>query len=81
LENINCDAVLEQLSEFIDDETRAELCEAIKQHLALCKDCRIQVDSVRKTIVLYQHSTPVELPAGLSEKLRSAMTREYGASR
>ena len=80
MENLNCDAVLEQLSEFIDEETRAELCEAIKQHLVRCKDCRIQVDTVRKTIVLYQHSTPVELPTRISEKLSAALAREYRAS-
>ena len=78
LKKIDCDEVLDQLSEYIDEETRAELCEAIKEHLARCRDCQIKVDTVKKTIVLYQSHSSVELPMHATARLTAALAREYG---
>ncbi|TMQ69922.1 MAG: zf-HC2 domain-containing protein [Candidatus Eisenbacteria bacterium] len=78
LEKIDCDQVLDQLSEYLDEEMRAELCEAIKEHLARCQDCKVMVDSVRKTIVLYQKHSTIELPMQATVKLSAALAREYG---
>jgi anti-sigma factor (TIGR02949 family) len=77
LNHIDCDEVLNQLSEYIDEETRAELCEAIQAHLASCQDCQIKVDTVKKTIVLYQNHSPVELPVRVTARLSAALAREY----
>ena len=76
-ENIDCDKVLDQLSEYLDEEMRAELCEAIKNHLARCHDCKVLVDSVRKTIVLYQNHSSIEIPMQATVKLSAALAREY----
>lgn len=81
MKDIECDEVLEQLSEYIDEETRAELCEAIKEHLARCHDCQIKVDTVKKTIVLYQKNSSVELPLRATAKLSAALAQEYGRAR
>lgn len=78
MKKIECDEVLDQLSEYIDQETRAELCEAIQEHLARCQDCQIKVDTVKKTIVLYQKNASIEVPIRVSAKLSAALSREYG---
>ena len=78
LKKIECDEVLDQLSEYIDEETRAELCDAIREHLARCQDCQIKVDTVKKTIVLYQKNATIEVPIRVSAKLSAALAREYG---
>jgi anti-sigma factor (TIGR02949 family) len=78
LKKIECDEVLDQLSEYIDVETRDELCEAIREHLARCQDCQVKVDTVKKTIVLYQKHSTVELPVRITAKLSAALAREYG---
>jgi predicted anti-sigma-YlaC factor YlaD len=75
---LDCSEVLEQLADYLDEDARQEMCRAIESHLVKCKDCRLQVDTVRKTIVLYQNGTPVEMPARLNEKLAAALSREYG---
>lgn len=77
MKKIECDEVLDQLSEYIDAETRDELCEAIKEHLARCHDCQIKVDTVKKTIVLYQKNSSVEIPVRVTAKLSAALAREY----
>ena len=79
LKKIQCDEVLEQLSEFIDEDTRAELCEAIQEHLSRCRDCQVMVDSVRKTIILYQRGSSIELPTSATARLSAALAREYGS--
>lgn len=76
---MDCNEVLDQLSEFLDDDARAELCKAIEQHLVQCHDCRFYVDSVKKTIVLYQADREVDVPVTVSAQLREVLAREYRA--
>ncbi len=62
---------LEQLSDFIDGELAPELCAELEQHMAECTNCRIVVDTLRKTISLYHTlgSSQTELPAEVEERL------------
>jgi predicted anti-sigma-YlaC factor YlaD len=78
---VDCNEVLEQLSEFLDESARAELCRAIEQHLSQCRDCRFYVDSVKKTIVLYQSDREVDVPVTVNSQLKAALAREYRATR
>ena len=77
---MNCQDLLEQLSEYLDRETREELCREIEEHLDKCHDCRIIVDQTRKTILLYQADQQIELTGFMtaSTKLQSMLAREYG---
>ena len=77
---MNCNEVLEQLGEYLDEDARLELCRAIEEHLQQCHDCQIEVDSIKKTIVLYQADRSVEMPVTLNTRLSAAMAREYGRS-
>lgn len=79
MKNLDCESVLEQMSEYVDAETRAELREAIQDHLARCQDCQIKVDTVKKTILLYQSGSMVELPIRANASLSAVLAREYGS--
>lgn len=83
MKSFDCDSVLNQLSDFIDDDAREELCQAILEHLSRCSDCRVKVDTVKKTIVLYQGSgrDTTELPMRASAQLTAALQREYAVKR
>ena len=74
---MDCNEVLEQLADYLDDDAREELCRAIESHLSRCRDCRLEVDTVRKTIVLYQMDREVAMPPGASSSLESALAKEY----
>jgi anti-sigma factor (TIGR02949 family) len=74
---MDCEQVLEQLSEFLDHDAREELCRAIEKHLEQCRDCQLYVDSVRKTIILYQNDQKIEVPMQVSKRLQAAMSRVY----
>lgn len=78
---MDCSEVLEQLGDYVDKQTRAELCKAIEEHLAQCRDCRLEVDTVHRTIVLYQADEAerdIPIPAGLAARLEAALSRAYG---
>ena len=74
---MDCNDVLEQLADYLDDDAREELCRAIEAHLSRCRDCRLEVDTVRKTIVLYQVDREVALPPSVFRSLEAVLTQEY----
>ena len=76
---MNCQELLEQLSDYLDEGARQELCREIEVHLERCQDCKIVVDKTRKTIFLYQADHVVELPglSPASAKLSAALARAY----
>jgi anti-sigma factor RsiW len=72
-----CEQLLGSLSEFIDGELSAELCSVLEAHLMECDNCRIVVNTLRKTIELYKEtSTPDELPGAVRERLFAKLQLE-----
>jgi anti-sigma factor (TIGR02949 family) len=70
MEHKKCQHLLGSLSEYIDGDLAEELCTEIERHLAECENCRVVVDSLNKTVYLYQTtSQQVDVPAGLRERL------------
>ena len=78
LKKIGCSEVLEQLGQYLEEDAREELCRAIEEHLARCHDCHIYVDTVKKTIILYQSDKDLEVPFTANSRLQTALAREYG---
>jgi len=66
----NCEKLLGSLSEYIDGELDPELCQEIEKHLAGCEDCRVVLNTTKRTIDLVH--APIEkpdLPADVRERL------------
>jgi predicted anti-sigma-YlaC factor YlaD len=78
---VDCSEVLQQLADYLDEDARAELCKAIEAHLTRCSDCRVYVDTVKKTIVLYQQDATVPVPPQVGVGLQAALAREYDQER
>ena len=74
---MDCTEVMEQLSEYLDADVGAELRKAVDEHLHACHDCSYYVDSVRKTVVLYQADRRIEVPMKATARLRAALAAEY----
>lgn len=66
-----CTQLLGYLSEYLDEELEDEqLCEEIESHLGSCENCRVVVDTLKKTISLYQTSAEkTNLPDGARQRL------------
>ncbi len=71
-----CQALLTQLGDYIDGELEAALCAEIERHLANCDDCRVLVDTTRKTVLLYRQHSQVELPKDITSRLWQALDEE-----
>jgi len=71
IHSLHCKQLLENLSDYIDGTTQAELCVEIEKHLKECKNCRIVVDTLRRTIELYEKSDSEdqELPTDVRDRL------------
>ncbi|HEY61628.1 MAG: zf-HC2 domain-containing protein [Anaerolineales bacterium] len=48
-----CAYLLDYLSDYVDGSLNESLCEEIERHIVECEDCRIFVDTLKKTIYLY----------------------------
>jgi len=58
-----------QLPDYLDGEARAEICRAIEEHLASCNDCRVVVDTMKKTITLYRNAPRADVPRDVHARL------------
>lgn len=64
---------MQELSNYLDGELDPTLLAELERHLEACDDCRIVVDTTRKTIVLYCNSEPLPLPADTRVRLDRAL--------
>jgi len=71
-----CDPLKAQLSDYIDGELEERLCAEIKAHLADCENCRVLVDTLRKTILLYRQQPMPEMPSDVKERLYKVLDLE-----
>jgi anti-sigma factor RsiW len=76
-EHKNCRQLLGSLSEYVDGELSEELCSVLEHHLEGCADCRIVVDTLRKTVTLYHKTAESDvLPSDIRERLYKSLNIE-----
>jgi anti-sigma factor (TIGR02949 family) len=68
--DLNCQDILHNLNDYIDGELDRQLCADIEAHIDSCPDCRVVVNTLKKTIQLYQISgQETELPEDVRQRL------------
>lgn len=80
MKRLSCQEVLDQLSDYLDEDARAELIQEVDGHLHECMHCQVEVDTLRRTIMIYRCDEKVALPRPLSEKLQNALEQAYRAT-
>ncbi len=66
----HCQRMLSNLSDFIDGDLQQDLCNQIEEHMKTCENCRVVVDTLRKTVELYEKNDgDDELPGEVKERL------------
>ncbi len=76
---MQCKELFGALNDYVDGETQSALCRELQKHLADCDPCRIVIDNIRQTITLCRAGQAVALPAGVHERLRSILRRQWDA--
>lgn len=65
-----CRHLLGSLSDYLDGDLEQVLCDEIELHMEECENCRIVIDTLRKTIDLYQiASDPPTVPEDVRKRL------------
>ena len=69
MEEKKCESLLNSLSDYVDGTAQDEICRELERHLSDCENCRVVVDTLKKTVYLYQSSPGQDLPTDVRERL------------
>ncbi len=64
-----CQEIKQQLSQYLDGELDPAVCAELERHLHGCDNCRVLVDTLNKTILLYRDYGRAPAPNGIHERL------------
>jgi anti-sigma factor RsiW len=69
--DLKCDQLLGLLSDYLDGQTDNGLRLEIESHIADCQNCRVVVDTTRKTITLVHacNDKPFTIPEDVRDRL------------
>jgi anti-sigma factor RsiW len=73
---VKCKKVIGELSDYLDGALEPGLLEELERHLEHCEDCRLVVDTTKKTIQLFCNSEPAPLPDAVRERLHRALEQK-----
>lgn len=73
-----CRRYLSLLSDYLDHELEEQVCRELEAHLQRCPDCRVVVDTTRRTIYLYRVLAEEEpaLPQEVRQRLFARLDLE-----
>jgi predicted anti-sigma-YlaC factor YlaD len=75
---MNCRSVLLELSSYLDGDLDVTVLAELEVHLKRCEDCRIIVDTTRKTIEIYCKAEAIPLPDDVRIRLHENIFRRLG---
>ncbi len=74
--HVDCDALLSSLSSYIDGDLAPELCREIEKHLQGCDNCRVVLNTTKRTIDLVRDGESEPLPDDVRERLFKRLSLE-----
>jgi predicted anti-sigma-YlaC factor YlaD len=78
---VKCKAFITELADYLDEPIDPALRAEVEEHLAKCKDCRVVVDTCKKTIQIYCNSEPAPLSDDTRQRLYVALERKLRGAR
>ena len=78
---MNCKTLVVELEDYLDESLDPELRSTIEVHLAKCKNCKLIVDTTKKTIQIYCNSEPAPLSEETRHRLHDALIKKLGRVR
>jgi len=71
----SCREIFERLSEYLDAELPADLCERVEAHMADCAPCEAFLESLRRTVRLVSGTDASAMPDDVRESVIQAYRR------
>lgn len=78
---MTCQAVIREISNYIDGDLDAEIRGEIEAHLKDCKDCQVIIDQTKLTVDIFCDSEMVELPDDARQRLHQALRWKMAQTR
>ena len=73
----DCREYLGELNDYLDGDIDPELCAEIEKHIGECENCRIMVDTMRRTVWLCREGASEPLPEGLQRRLADLLKSRW----
>ncbi len=74
---LDCRQVLDELSNYLDDEVTLELARAIEKHLARCHRCWVVYDTSRRSLAIVAETRVSKTPVAISERLHARLRQLF----
>lgn len=71
-----CRAVLQHVCENLDENLASKKCREIRQHLDGCADCRMYLESLKQTVLLYKAYPAPKVPRKSHALLMTRLRRK-----
>lgn len=78
---MKCTEFLKELTEYLDGTADAALREELDEHMHWCHECKVVLNTTKKTIEIYRDNKLYELPDRLRVRLHEAILSKCKASK
>ncbi len=73
---ITCRDVIRELSDYLDGDVDEKVKRQLQDHLMHCHDCKVIVDTTRKTIEFYCDGELFPMPDPVRQRLHEALEQK-----
>jgi len=74
---MKCKDLLRMLNDYVDGDLDPGLCQEFEKHFAGCNPCRVVVDTIRRTIRVYQGAQLCEIPLDFRKRLHASLREKW----
>lgn len=73
---LTCKEFLEELTDYLDEQTTAEIKAKLERHITECPNCWVICDTTKKTIQVYKGASQCIIPSDIHARLMAAMEKK-----
>jgi len=78
---LTCKEFLQELTDYLDEKTDAELRAKLERHITECPNCWVVCDTTKKTIQVFKGMKECPIPLDVHERLMAAVERQCADKR
>ena len=76
---LTCKQFLQELNDYLDPNTDAEMKRRLESHVTECPNCFVIVDTTQRTLQIYKGIEPQSIPEDVKTRLLKALDRKMAA--
>ena len=78
---LTCKDFLEELTDYLDEKTDAEIREKLELHIAECPNCWVICDTTKRTLRIYKGMKEYDVPRDVHSRLMVALEKKMATTR